>query len=85
MASTGLTAGWSRNRWFGSKTEEGRKLWGPVEENLLGGSKADDEIALPVVVHQCMWALVLVPDIFVLSFAFSCLIFLLLFTTVFIN
>jgi len=26
-----------RNRWFGSKTEEGRKLGGLVEDNLLGG------------------------------------------------
>jgi len=33
-----------------------------VEDNLLGGSKADDEIALPVVGHPYLWALVLVLD-----------------------
>jgi len=31
-----------------------------VEDNLLGGSKADDEIALPVVGHPYLWALL--PD-----------------------
>jgi len=38
-----------------------RKL-GSWEDNLLGGSKPDDKIALPVVGHPCLWALVLVPD-----------------------
>jgi len=32
-----MVARLERNRWFGSKTEEGRKLGGLVEDNLLGG------------------------------------------------
>jgi len=49
------------NRWFGSKTEEGSSgdQW---KTTSLGGSKVDDEIALPVVGPPCLWVLVLVPD-----------------------
>jgi len=57
-----MVARLDNNGLFGRKSEEGRKLKGPVEDNLVDGSKADDEIALPVVGHPCLWALVVVPD-----------------------